>query len=456
MSERQVTAVVHRLREQLSLLNPLRLVDAVAEVVAAIATPPPGDPDRLMALAAAYRVSASAIADLPPVGSVTDGPLARTPQVFTGAADALTELATTIRDLQRRHAELRKSLQDASYDATHAFGLPIPDPVGAVKLTRIVGGLISGCVEVYTESLAAADRAAIRFTDLGGRARAGASGLPPYDAITLAEQRVGVLADGYDDGVLTRRQLRRAGSAYANLGPVDREHFDRLATTDFERAWLFKALAAGHDLAALSEFAQAIRGKSTDWLDEHLSLIDRGAAAAQRRLGVDVRQYEDTTCGTTSLVVARAEHDPLYALALTTGDFIANFTAERARVHNETNVVYPQAIGTSPKGMAAYLTRYTGTSYTWSLADDTDRRAISTTLREIVTAVDRGDPVALLVGGPVPRHYVLVVGHQDGVVLVYEPTSGDTVAVPERAFLSGELKGQLGFDHVQAVVKPAS
>jgi hypothetical protein len=62
--------------------------------------------------------------------------------------------------------------------------------------------------------------------------------------------------------------------------------------------------------------------------------------------------------------------------------------------------------------------------------------------------------VPILLGGPVPRHYVLVVGHSGGDVLLYEPTGGRTVRVSEPDFLDGRLREPAGFDHVQAVVLP--
>jgi hypothetical protein len=92
--------------------------------------------------------------------------------------------------------------------------------------------------------------------------------------------------------------------------------------------------------------------------------------------------------------------------------------------------------------------------YDWHLVDDTDHRRVSSTLREVVAAADLGTAAAVLVGGQVPRHYVLVVGHSGGDVLVYEPTAGATVRVGEREFLAGSLTASTGFDHVQAVVVP--
>jgi hypothetical protein len=72
----------------------------------------------------------------------------------------------------------------------------------------------------------------------------------------------------------------------------------------------------------------------------------------------------------------------------------------------------------------------------------------------VLTAADRGHPVPMLVGGPLPRHYVLVVGYRAGDVLLYEPTGRDTLLVAERDFLNGTLRQTAGFDHVQAVVVP--
>jgi hypothetical protein len=485
----QVTTIVQRLGDFLSLLNPARVVGLVAEIVHEVRTPPPGDPDGLAELARAFRTAADAVAPiggdvrtigtdrLPQAwsgGAATDAAAVitatakavdRTPTALRDAATVLDDLATQVRAQQRRHGDLHQALHDAKHDATHAFGLPIPDPTALDDLVRAVAGLISGCIDVYTDSLDSADRAASRFADLTGQARAAAAvdgGLAPDDAVVLAGQTVTIpgAGDAYDDGILSPAQLERAGTELAGLSPEDRRRFDDLlarAGSDTERAWLLKGLAAGHGMPELTRFADTIRGRDEAWLNSHLSLIDRGGVSDQIRSGTDVRQYEDTTCGTTSLIVARAEADPLYALSLTEGNFEENFERERDRVHDETNVIWPEALGTSPEGMADSMNRQsgaTGTTYDWHLVDDTNHREISATMREVVTAADRGHPVPMLVGGAVPRHYVLVVGHSGGDVLVYEPTSGETVRVPERDFMSGNLSGSAGFDHVQAVVVP--
>ncbi|WP_436495145.1 hypothetical protein [Actinokineospora sp. HUAS TT18] len=460
----QLTSVVRKLGDLAGLVNPARLITVIGDVVREIKTPPPGNADALDALAAAHRVAAASFTPIAREIAALDGSavvratasrVEWIPEAFTATADTLAEWAAAVRDHQRRHAELHAALEAAAYDATHIGSVPLPDPVGIARLVGVVGDLITGCVAVYTDSLAATDRASSRFTDLRGAARAAAgvaAGLTPEDAVVIAGKKVGALAAHYEDG-LGLTQLARLGA----LSGLDRAVLDVLLAavgSDAERAWLLRAAAAGHGPTELGGFARAIRGQDEQWLNTHLSLVDRGGESAQVRMGVAVRQYEATTCGTTTLIVARAEHDPLYALSLTSGDFQSAFTAERGAVHDETNVIYPQAAGTSPKGVAAYLTRHIGVPYEWRLVDDTDKRAISSTLRDVVAAVDRGVPVPILVGGIVPRHYVLALGHERGTLLVFEPTAGVTVAVPEADFLAGNLRAALGFDHVQSVVLP--
>ena len=442
---RQVTTIAQRLGQ---LLNPVALAAAAGEVLGAVSVRPPGDPEALESLGAAHRTAAAALAPIAPAAATA----------FTDAADAIGELAAAVRTQQARHAELREALRAAIHDATHLGAVPMLDPTALDDLLRTLAALH----EVYLDSLDAADRAAGQFADIAGQARAAAGvagGLDPAEATRLASQLVSVpgIGDGYDDGILTLAQLRAAGRSRARLDDAGRAAFTdllRLAGSDLERAWLYKALTAGHPVGRLAGFAGAIRGRPPSWLDEHLSLVDRGGTGNQKRLDVDIRQYEPNTCGTTCLIVARAEADPIYALSLTDGDLAANFTAERARVLDQTNVLWPKGFGTSPEGMADHISTYTAVRYRWHLVDDTDRRRTSARLREVVTAVDRGYPVPVLVGGPVPRHYVLAVGHSGGDVLIYEPTGGQTLRVAERDFLDGNLRATAGFDHMQAVVLP--
>ncbi|MGH3433135.1 MAG: hypothetical protein ACRDQB_09895 [Thermocrispum sp.] len=497
--------------------NPVRIAELIRDVVSEVSDPPPGDPDTLETLARSFRTAADAIApigaDVGQLGTTTlpaaweggaateasavleatDKAIEGTPAAFRRAAEAVEDLSDDVRDQQDRHAQLHEDLDAAFYDATHirveistpdwlpgpditvGGDLPIVDPTALAELCGRVYDLISGCIDVYTDALDTVNRTVTRFADLTGDARAAAAvdgGLAPDDAVVLADKMVDTgLGDGFDDGILTPAQLERAAAKLDALSEGDRAKLQELldaAGSDEQRAWILKGLAAGHGVAELRPFAEKIREMSPEELSQHLSLIDRGGGGDQERRGIDVRQYEDTTCGTTSLIVARAEADPLYALSLTEGDFEESFKAERDRVHEWTNTHrlpgdvphWPEGLGTLPPDMAAYMNQYseaTGVEYDYRLVDDTNQRDVSADLRDSLTAANRGDPVPMLVANQNPAdgmHYVLITGHENGNVLIYEPTSGDTVSVPESDFLNGTLSDSAGYDHVQSVMVP--
>lgn len=121
---------------------------------------------------------------------------------------------------------------------------------------------------------------------------------------------------------------------------------------------------------------------------------------------------------------------------------------------------WPEALGTLPPDMAAYLNEQsaaTGVEYDWRMVDDTNQRDVSADMRDAITAADAGNPVPMLVANQNPAdgmHYVLIVGHEGGNVLIYEPTDGETISVPEQDFLNGNLSDSAGYDHVQSVVVP--
>jgi hypothetical protein len=165
--------------------------------------------------------------------------------------------------------------------------------------------------------------------------------------------------------------------------------------------------------------------------------------------------------------MARALADPLYALYLTNGGgagdnppnagalFGDRLRAEEQRIHDSTNLVWPQSLGTPPWGVSDELNLHReafGTDFTWRLVDDTDSGSVNQALRDAVTAVDGGQPVPVLIGDSVPRHYVLMVGHDGDDLLFYNP-SGAVTRVSEQDFRDGNMSA-LGFRHVQGVITP--
>lgn len=504
----QVGAILHRLGSALDRLGPASLVGTLRSVIAAMSEPPPGNPEQVADLAAAFRRAA---ADAAPVAAdaaaLAQG---RLPAVWAGsafasaaetaiatahlvggvrpafddAADALDVYADTLVELRGEHRELHGRLETAWHDATHVelFGHDVRalDVRELDDLAVTARQLIVGCRAVYRRSLAAADVLIARLGDVTARARATAVEAPPVEAVTLA-----ALADpstavaghglvpgpaaavtasaadadpvGTDLGVLPPWQLLRASRRRAGLDSADRVTFDdalAAAASPLERAYLWKALAAGHGTSALTEFADRIRGRSPEWLRTHLSVIDPARRGRIVVGGQPFAQTDGTTCGTTSIVVTRVLADPVYALRLTTDDDPGGLADEQQRLHSRTNPIWPEAFGTSPWGMERGLAAETGTRYDFRWADDTDPDALSTATRDVLAAVDAGHPVPLLVGNAYPAHYILVVSHDAGRLLVYNPAGGRLTEIGVDDLAAGQLGGATAFRHLHGLLTP--
>jgi hypothetical protein len=277
----------------------------------------------------------------------------------------------------------------------------------------------------------------------------------PMALLLMSWFGVGQHAQAFGAVVVSGADRARMDAALAAAGPE-------------QRAYIGKAIAAGHSANEVVRFADVIRGKNPGWLRVHLDLIDPSGTGEVSYQGSAVRQIDDTTCGSTSILVARAMADPLYDLYLTTGDstdpaaatpaqFQARVAAEEQHIHAATNVVWPKSLGTSPWGVSGELNRYigaTGTRYATRLVVGTLGGGTNQALRDAVKAVDSGQPVPVLIGDLLPHHYVLMVGHRDSDLLFYDPSYAEVVVVSEQAFLGGDVS-TLGSSHVVAVITPS-
>jgi hypothetical protein len=249
-----------------------------------------------------------------------------------------------------------------------------------------------------------------------------------------------------DVEILSDLQLQRAAYALvsADAGPLRQLLTE--AGSDTGRGYLLKAFAAGHSLEASSSF-----GDQTD-----------------------VVQSDETTCGSASIVVIHALADPLYALRLSTGagTFAERLAGELQRVHDATTdgqlpgipatrwnraSAWPQGLGTPPWGMTSYLNSLraiTGTKYRSRLIDDYAGGTAGPVLSYVERAVDAGTPVPIYTGDGVPRHVLVVLGHEDETLLLYEPSSGRVVPVAEHDFTDGTMQEAGGWPHVSFVLTP--
>jgi hypothetical protein len=168
--------------------------------------------------------------------------------------------------------------------------------------------------------------------------------------------------------------------------------------------------------------------------------------------GLRLRQRDGVSCGPTVALVAGALLDPARRAVLTEPKSgLVWFAAEQGRVHAEVNRIWPRRLGTTPSGMASALTAQgaqRGVTYRWRLF-----RCRRDSMADVLAAVDRGWPVAMLVGRRIPRHWVLIVEATANRLQCYEPSSGEVRSVGMDDVRHARLTG-LGYPRPFAFVLP--
>jgi len=499
----QISTIINRLEQLADLLNPVSLVEAIAQTISIVENPLPGNASELSTLASAFIGAAR---DAGPIGpdlhamadqklpDVWQGDVAVTasqvvndaadlvqqlPPAFTYAASAIDSYAGTLTQLEAKRQELLQQLYSASHSVPNVdvFGIDIPiDPAEWSAWIGAIRNLIYGSIDLYNELQDAADILAGEFADVQSKAGAGMAvkaGMNLTDAVVLAATTV----DG--SGLLGNAQLTRLAEIMGAMTPAERARLDAVlakADSPLEQAYILKALAAGNSLSRVVTFAGQIRGQSDSWLIDHLSL--GGIPNELSYDGVPLIQSTQTECGSASIVAAQALSDPIFAYNLTTGphgtpltgtQFAAKVAAEDQATHNFTNTVWPQSLGTSPWGVAAGMNGGAaggvgnpagpaGYGVTW--VDDTDPRNSYPALQQAISAVDAGYPVPILLAPTLGNlgngmHYVLITGHSGNLLSIYDPEGGTITQVPESDFLNGDMQAyDQGSPHVNAVIMP--
>lgn len=502
----QISTLIHRLDQLSRLCDPVHLVEVITGTISAVAHPPPGDPGELHALAAAFRKAATdtvpiatdvhkvASHKLPDVWKSDVAAMASTVVNDTGdligvtntafltAASALDTYAAKLQNLKERHGRLYQQLHEAMHAIGHikilGFDLPIPDLTDLIAWCEAVTELIKGCVAVYNDALDAADTLVGQFADVKNMARTAQpvkAGMSPADAVVLADIGMDGTTPGHGNAVLSSAQLARLATLMKDLPPADRAKLHALlakAKSPLEEAYILKALVAGHSVADVTPFADRIRGKDASWLKQHLALnVDPNSPGDVYYDGTPVKQMDPTACGSTAIVMAHVMNDPMYGLSLTTDakgndlqadDFAKQFAAAQKSTHDATNSVWPEAAGTSPWGETGGMNHAVpGNDYHTVWVDDTDGRSAHPALRDAVSAVDAGHTVPVMLAPTTHQmlhggefHYVLMVGHHDGMITVYDP-GGSVTEVPESDFYNGRMNDvDPGAMHVNSVALP--
>ena len=206
-----------------------------------------------------------------------------------------------------------------------------------------------------------------------------------------------------------------------------------------------------------------LAGGRAPLIDDRVGLQTRG--------GAKLDQVDGTTCGSAVLVALAAWADPtetrqldgqsggvaaVGAAGLAVG-FGGRFDARQRQVHKESTRFWPQALGTSPWGMVAWLRRHAPGAgpYRVRLVDDRNAADLTAAVEAANAALAAGRPVPLLVGSAIPRHYCLALSATGDAWHVYEPTSGEVRVVPLDHVRRSTLAGSLGFDRLSAVLLPS-
>jgi hypothetical protein len=497
----QISTIINRLEQLASLIDfadPVALAEAIEQVIAEIADPLPGNVGQLMALASAFSRAAR---DTSPVGtglqamsgqklpgvwqgdaeltasaavSDTSDLVGQTAPAFGAAASAIDAYADTLSNLENRRRDLSQQLYSASHDGPDIdiFGFNMPlDPMAWSGWLSSVRNLIFGSIDLYHDLQYAGDTLAGQFADVRSKAVAGAglkAGMTADTVLLLATATIN------GTSLLGPGQLARLEKLMAAMSPADQARLAavlRAAKSPLEQAYVLKALAAGHSLSQVITFAGEIRGQSSSWLTNQLSLA--GTAGVLSYNGTPLVQSTQTECGSASIVAARVLTDPIFAYSLTTGpdgqsltgsQFAARVAEVDAQTHDATNKIWPQSLGTSPFGVASGMNSGAadGAKYGVQWVDDTDSANAYPALQHAISSVDAGHPVPVLLAPTLDGmahgtslHYVLITGHSSGQLSIYDPEGGTISQIPDSDFLNGTMQAiDFGAPHVNAVIVP--
>ncbi|MFD6534358.1 peptidoglycan-binding protein [Streptomyces sp. NPDC060184] len=399
-------------------------------------------------------------------------------EAFHGCATVLLTLADAIGAAQRKDEQGRGQLleqkqvlggKDGFFDNLHENDDEEWDRKNAAHFGSFAVDLMHAAVSEAQEATRVAARDLNKWAAEARAGKMGTSELTAVDKLMLADTGVAG-ADTELNEILTAGDLERASTRMDQLSLDDETAMERmLANSDSpqERAYLMKALAAGHSVDEIERFQDKIHGKDPDWLRRHLtpvvtagdSMNDEGLAPDGSNNNKDSVTFDgqlwiqggdgsEGTCVASSTVTSRAMVDPLYALELTGGPdgqqddpdaFRQRLVEEQHRLHTEGDGGEKWG-GMGPEGQErindSTVGRATGSDYQRQDLDDAaDRRAV---LTEVERSVAQGRPVPVDVSGEEGAHAMTIIAQEGDMLQVYNPW-GETTWVSEDDFINGHM-----------------
>jgi uncharacterized protein YukE len=376
------------------------------------------------------------------------------PEAARGVATALDTMARSMEAARKRHAD--------AFDGLREHLSITWDDLLPWQLVDKLSGIVGEVIDAIQDLVGAYEDAG----EAGATARRGVTGatdgieLPDHlpgapGAVPSVIDLVNEWSDG--DGPLDGSTLSRYDDALSGMTPEQRAEVRRLleGADPAARAWIMAAVASGLSGDALTRYAHQLGELSPSELRD----LDPGSFR-----GDDATQPDQTTCGSSSLVMSKMENDPAYAMWMQTGyDPLMGetdprtpeerFADESEAMHVRTNLPldrdndlqfpWPPQAGTQPWALAAEMSAdggsgVPGTSYDVSVVDPDNR---GSSFDAVVRASEDGSTVPIYVGDDTrPGHVTLVTASEGGDSLsVYDPSNGSTITVSRDDWVNGTL-----------------
>lgn len=299
----------------------------------------------------------------------------------------------------------------------------------------------------------------------------------PVQRYTEADRAV-LEAAVAEDGVIGSYQMGLVPRALNHLTQPAYDTFRAIidnAGSDLERAFLFKALAAGRTLADITTFSGRIQGRSERWLRRNLTLVNTAGGG-----GGVTQQYSDS-CAPTTQQALHGQFDPIYALELRSSGNIAqqtpNALTDPTTLANRREAREQRSLLTSGGGALADRATGGGAGVSDTNYRQLVNRLASTTgvnyrpryipgdlswnqaFRRMNSALDQGISMPAGVTSPPPStggHAVLLTRHEGNRYQIHDPWTGQTVWKTRNEFRTNTLNLPSGWNQMDMIMVPVA
>jgi hypothetical protein len=276
--------------------------------------------------------------------------------------------------------------------------------------------------------------------------------------------------------IISAAQAKRGSAKFDKLPPGEQQRFLEIlqnAQSDEERLWIWKAFAACHSVDECAEFAEKIKGKDSQWMQDNLKLTGSSK-------GTGVKQQWSHSCNATTVQAVKGEMDPIYALEmheknpnLDKADDADATKMNPDLAQQQKDMLESEYKGPHGKhsGVAANRGEPGKGAGRWAddlLNENSDLTGVTyktvkdpspdDALKTIDSGLEEGVPVPIVIGnGPGQyTHYVLVTDSDPGppkTYTIHDPWSGETVTRTEDDIRNGRMN-IAGSNQITAVEDP--